>query len=105
MTNGATTPGTEVKPLSPELIFQQRKRRLLAMLGNGNGEASPLYKPSLTSPSDANAATVEGPPFTIQRIAEVLLAPERVSGYIPMFVVAVWWSCCTNFLPIITLQI
>ena len=47
--------------LSSEYVFQQRRQRLMAMLLPKDGEES------------------EEPPFTIQRIAEVLVAPDRVS--------------------------
>ncbi len=46
--------------LSSEYVFQQRRQRLMAMLLPKDGEES------------------REPPFTIQRIAEVLVAPDRV---------------------------
>ena len=47
--------------LSSQYVFQQRRQRLMAMLLPKDGEES------------------GEPPFTIQRIAEVLVAPDRVS--------------------------
>eukprot|EP00533_Pseudo-nitzschia_delicatissima_P003302 CAMPEP_0116086740 /NCGR_PEP_ID=MMETSP0327-20121206/5010_1 /TAXON_ID=44447 /ORGANISM="Pseudo-nitzschia delicatissima, Strain B596" /LENGTH=867 /DNA_ID=CAMNT_0003577799 /DNA_START=166 /DNA_END=2769 /DNA_ORIENTATION=+ len=47
--------------LSSEYIFQQRRQRLMAML----------------LPSNEHEKPIEEPPFTIQRIAEVLVAPDR----------------------------
>ena len=49
------------KKLSPKEVFQQRRQRLIALVNhdyNGNGQR-------------------DGPPFTMQRMAEVLLAPDR----------------------------
>jgi hypothetical protein len=57
-------------PLSSEAVFQQRRQRLVNMLLPENHDRSP--RRSTVAPSD-------GPPFTIQRIAEVLVSPERVS--------------------------
>ena len=50
--------------LSSEYVFQQRRQRLMAML----------------LPSNEHEKPIEEPPFTIQRIAEVLVAPDRVSS-------------------------
>ncbi len=50
--------------LSSEYVFQRRRQRLMAML-----------LPS----SNEQEKRSEEPPFTIQRIAEVLVAPDRVS--------------------------
>lgn len=86
----------DVKPPSPEKIFQQRRRRLLALLGEDLELNEPETKSQpeivadcdsslshhqLTGPSflGDNAALQDGPPFTIQRIAEVLVVPEKVS--------------------------
>ena len=52
--------------LSSEYVFQQRRQRLMAML-------------LPTIPLTGNEKQSEEPPFTIQRIAEVLIAPDRVS--------------------------
>lgn len=55
------TAGKKLSQLSPEDIFQQRRERLIALVYNEcNGR---LQR--------------DGPPFTMQRLAEVLLAPER----------------------------
>jgi hypothetical protein len=56
--------------LSSEYVFQQRRQRLMAML---------LPTISQASGHDKDG---EEPPFTIQRIAEVLVAPDRVSDAI-----------------------
>lgn len=61
-------------PLSPETIFQQRRQRLVRMLlPSPSSEKESVEMQSQQSPNN------DGPPFTIQRIAEVLVAPERVS--------------------------
>lgn len=57
--------------LSSEHVFQQRRQRLMAML-----------LPSATHINDQHRQTrverqIDDPPFTIQRIAEVLVAPHR----------------------------
>jgi hypothetical protein len=64
---------TEVKQvtISAEEIFQQRRQRLLIMLGQASKQNLEFKAPSSQPPID------DGPPFTIQRIAEVLVAPER----------------------------
>jgi PPP4R2 len=52
---------TAGKKLTPKEVFQQRRQRLIALVNhehNGNGRR-------------------DGPPFTMQRMAEVLLAPDR----------------------------
>lgn len=55
-------------PLSSEAIFRQRRQRLTVMLSeNESGSKIPHKRPF-----------DDGPPFTIQRVAEVLVAPERV---------------------------
>ncbi len=59
--------------LSSEYVFQQRRQRLMAMLLPKNGEES------------------AEPPFTIQRIAEVLVAPDRVSD--PTIVKSICFVC------------
>eukprot|EP00980_Cylindrotheca_fusiformis_P020720 scaffold7738_cov133-Cylindrotheca_fusiformis.AAC.29 len=51
----------EYRGLSPDAVFQQRKQRLLNML----------------RPEPKRQKTDSGCPFTIQRIAEVLVNPER----------------------------
>jgi hypothetical protein len=58
---------------SAEVIFQQRKHRLMNMLGPrlDSKDTESSKTPAENVPDD------DGPPFTIQRIAEVLLAPER----------------------------
>jgi len=57
-------------PLTPEDIFIQRRQRLVDML-----------KPRPKTPNKAvdHQNMPDGPPFTVQRIAEVLISPERVS--------------------------
>jgi hypothetical protein len=60
-------------PLSSEDVYLQRRQRLMMML-----------LPASMHPEDSPrrqkfAKTSDDPPFTIQRIAEVLVAPERVS--------------------------
>jgi len=50
--------------LSSEYVFQQRRQRLMAML-----------LPS--TPNAGNERISDEPPFTIQRIAEVMIAPDR----------------------------
>lgn len=57
---------------SPENIFQQRRQRLLTMLGQPEDKVAMNTVHRFLAEDD-------GPPFTIQRIAEVLIAPERVS--------------------------
>jgi hypothetical protein len=54
-------------PLSPDSVFQQRRQRLWTML-------MPPHQRE-----DRQRVYDNGPPFTIQRIAEVLVSPERVS--------------------------
>ena len=61
---------------SPEEIFQKRRKLLLALVGtadddNRNGNPNQTFTNFIPHR--------EGPPFTIQRLAEVLLSPERVS--------------------------
>ena len=56
--------------LTPEDIFIQRRRRLTNML-------QPRRRIPNKEPSHQNISG--GPPFTLQRIAEVLISPERVS--------------------------
>lgn len=85
------SPELELEPPSPEKTFQQRRRRLLALLGEDSADTnseppstpqSPLHhQPIAAGPSylGDGAEFESGPPFTIQRIAEVLLTPERVS--------------------------
>jgi hypothetical protein len=80
-----------VEPPSPEKTFQQRKRRLLALLGEDDVSSSEQPPSAPQSPLHHQATApvpsylgddtefANGPPFTIQRIAEVLLDPERVS--------------------------
>lgn len=76
----------DLEPPSPEKTFLQRKRRLLALLGDDSlsdaSEApphSPLHHHGPSYLGGGVSEFHEGPPFTIQRIAEVLVAPERVS--------------------------
>lgn len=85
------SPELEVEPPSPEKTFQQRKRRLLALLGEDDVSSSEQPPSAPQSPLHHQATApgpsylgddtkfASGPPFTIQRIAEVLLDPERVS--------------------------
>lgn len=56
---------------SSEYIFQQRRQKLLGMVLG--------YPDHPDRASRLKSASSEGPPFTIQRIAEVLVSPERVS--------------------------
>ena len=60
------------KILSSEDIFQQRRLRLLTMLQPVSGNVENSSRRLKVTP-------IDGPPFTIQRIAEVLVSPERVS--------------------------
>ena len=63
-----TSGETRKSPLSSEAIFRQRRQRLTAMLSETeSGVKAPQKR-----------AFGDGPPFTIQRVAEVLVAPERV---------------------------
>jgi hypothetical protein len=97
------SPELELEPPSPEKTFQQRRRRLLAQLGEDDCSSDPQSVPQ--SPSHQQAAAtgpgshlgdsaefVSGPPFTIQRIAEVLLTPERVSTVLPCDPLSLY--CC-----------
>ena len=59
-------------PLSSRDIFLQRRQKLVDML-----LPRPLVIDDIAAETSHVADT--GPPFTIQRIAEVLVAPERVS--------------------------
>jgi hypothetical protein len=92
--NSAGNTKFDVKPSSPEKTFQNRRRRLLALLGEDSelnepemksqpeivaDDDSALLHRQLTGPSILGDSALDGPPFTIQRIAEVLLVPERVS--------------------------
>lgn len=63
------------RPLSPEDIFQQRRQKLLHMLT----PASIFLEPSSFRRRKSTVVQNDLAPFTLQRIAEVLLAPERVS--------------------------
>jgi hypothetical protein len=103
----------DVKPPSPEKMFQQRRRRLLALLGQEeSSEAetksqsefvaegdSALSHHASTGPSylGDNVGQLDGPPFTIQRIAEVLVVPERVSGQIGMLLSCYLYLSCAHF--------
>lgn len=60
----------KISSVSTEYIFSQRRQRLLIMLGQTGDDKSGLNS-STTRPLG------DGPPFTIQRIAEVLVSPER----------------------------
>ena len=60
--------GRGILPLSSEDVFQQRRQKLLTML-----------LPDTPNHGRKGTPAAEGPPFTIQRIAEVLVSPERVS--------------------------
>lgn len=80
------SPELELEPPSPEKTFQQRRRRLLSLLGEDSDSSeapphSPLHHQPSAGPSYLGNGSEfqDGPPFTIQRIAEVLVAPERVS--------------------------
>lgn len=57
-------------PLTPEDIFIQRRQRLVDLL---------QPRPKTPNKAAGHQNMSDGPPFTIQRIAEVLIAPERVS--------------------------
>lgn len=65
-------------PLSPDSVFQQRRQRLLTM----------LMPPHKREDRQQRVVYDAGPPFTIQRIAEVLVSPERVSTNI-----YINWQC------------
>jgi len=54
-----------------EAVFKQRKQRLLNLLGDSDATMTNNSSTAATS----HFAT--GPPFTVQRVAEVLLTPER----------------------------
>ena len=105
----------DVKPPSSEKIFQQRRKRLLALLGRDSELNEPERKAQLEFVADSdssllhnqltgppylgdNAATEDGPPFTIQRIAEVLIAPERVRFQSVMLCCATSYCHMLNFL-------
>ena len=66
-----------------EEIFSQRKERLLLMLGQmeNNNKAGASSSNSVNN-QKLQVIDDDGPPFTIQRIAEVLMAPQRVSFYV-----------------------
>jgi hypothetical protein len=68
------TPSDErrIPPQSSEDVFHQRRQRLVTML-------LPDFESSEDGPRRRKLVTSNGPPFTIQRIAEVLVKPERVS--------------------------
>lgn len=61
---------SETQHMSPDDVFHLRRQRLLDML-----------RPNSLVDNDMSKQNcfVDGPPFTIQRIAEVLVNPERVS--------------------------
>jgi PPP4R2 len=71
----ASEKSNENKPmLQQELIFRERRKRLLDMLGSSSRTDANIKSngmPLSHLPGD------NGPPFTIQRLAEVLIAPER----------------------------
>jgi hypothetical protein len=89
---GSQTPNTEVGQSfgndtervssSTEAVFQHRRQRLLALVqgpldahtGDVTNGVTTIKLPPLIE---------DGPPFTIQRIAEVLVAPEKVSRLMP----------------------
>jgi len=66
-----------------EEIFSQRKERLLLMLGQmeNNNKAGASSSNSVNN-QKLQVIDDDGPPFTIQRIAEVLMAPQRVNFYV-----------------------
>jgi hypothetical protein len=68
-----------ISPQSSEDVFHQRRQRLVTML-------LPDSESSEDGPRRRNLVTSDGPPFTIQRIAEVLVKPERVSMLRPLHV-------------------
>ena len=74
-TAGAIKKDSAAAESAAEVIFSQRRRRLLIMLGQ-TGDKARVSRPAF---QQFEAADDDGPPFTIQRIAEVLIAPERVS--------------------------
>ncbi len=59
--------------MSPEEVFHRRRERLVGML---------RPNPSFDDKTALHQVCHDGPPFTIQRIAEVLVAPERVSTFV-----------------------
>lgn len=62
-----------IPPLSPDAVFRQRRQRLVNVL-------LPENKVTSATSRQRKSTSSNGYPFTIQRIAEVLVAPERVSG-------------------------
>ena len=81
-------------------IFLQRRERLLHLLGDGATTqlddhrlledtmvVNASEKSTVQSTQDIHPRVMikDGPPFTIQRIAEILLTPERVSDWNTLF--------------------
>jgi len=65
----------QISYVSAEDIFRQRRHRLLMMLAQTDKRQRAPNSPAAKFQAEDDG----GPPFTIQRIAEVLIAPERVS--------------------------
>lgn len=62
-----------------DVFFQRRKQRLLGMLGKAESESKPTpSSQALSVPGSIETGCNDNePPFTIQRVAEVLIAAER----------------------------
>jgi len=72
----------KTKGPSPEEAFHKRRKILLALVGDeaevgDNGEET---NSELKRANEKDIPHRNGPPFTLQRLAEVLIAPERVSN-------------------------
>lgn len=63
---------SQLAALSAEEIFQQRRQRLLSMID----APTPVSMEVKKLPAEQDMLE-DGPPFTVQRVAEVLVAPER----------------------------
>jgi hypothetical protein len=88
-----------VNPSQMDFAFTERRMRILQMLGGGRSTSSSSshhHMSEYTSDSGSSLGSTKGsrvydiaegrqhctgPPFTIQRVAEVLLMPERVSYF------------------------
>jgi hypothetical protein len=68
-----------VLPLTPQDVFVQRRQRLVDMLSPRRSSGGIVAVHTVMS---------AGPPFTIQRIAEVLISPERVSNALDFLLIA-----------------
>jgi len=86
-TSNPSTTATESKDYDPNIaqtIFLQRRERLLLLLGkpisHGHTEtvSDAVESRSTHGEKDDEEEEEEGPPFTMQRLAEILLMPDRV---------------------------